>query len=109
MQAFNSICKSYGHDFTFVEGAGAAGGLGAGAMFFLNAQLKSGVETFFNLVDIESKIKRDWHYNTDIHNEIAQAIDDTIFMYATRKNINLDLEELDKLIEEIINIALMKY
>lgn len=59
--------------------------------------------------EIESKIKRDWHYNTDIHNEIAQAIDDTIFMYTTRKNINLDLEELDKLIEEIINIALMKY
>lgn len=59
--------------------------------------------------EIESKIKRDWHYNTDIHNEIAQAIDDTIFMYATRKNINLDLEEVDKLIEEIINIALMKY
>lgn len=59
--------------------------------------------------EIESKIKRDWHYNTDIHNEIAQAIDDTIFMYATRKNINLDLEELDKLIEEIINISLMKY
>ena len=59
--------------------------------------------------EIESKIKRDWHYNTDIHNEIAQVIDDTIFMYATRKNINLDLEELDKLIEEIINIALMKY
>ena len=59
--------------------------------------------------EIESKIKRDWHYNTDIHNEIAQAIDDTIFMYATRKNINLDLEELDKLIEEIINIALMEY
>lgn len=58
---------------------------------------------------IEGRIKRDWHYNTDIHNEIAQAIDDTIFMYATRKNINLDLEELDKLIEEIINIALMKY
>lgn len=59
--------------------------------------------------EIESKIKRDWHYNTDIHNEIAQAIDDTIFIYATKKNINLDLEELDKLIEEIINITLMKY
>lgn len=59
--------------------------------------------------EIESKIKRDWHYNTDIHNEIAQTIDNTIFMYATRKNISLDLEELDKLIEEIINIALMKY
>ncbi len=58
---------------------------------------------------IEGKIKRDWHYNTDIHNEIAQAIDNIIFMYATRKNIDLDFEELDNLIEEIINIALMKY
>ena len=59
--------------------------------------------------EIESKIKRDWHYNTDIHNEIAQAVDDTIFLYATKKGITLDIEELDKLIEEIINIALMKY
>ena len=59
--------------------------------------------------EIESKIKRDWHYNTDIHNEIAQVVDDTIFIYATKKGITLDIDELDKLIEEIINIALMKY
>ena len=59
--------------------------------------------------EIESKIKRDWHHNTDIHNEIAQAIDDTIFIYATNKSISIDIEELDKLIEEILNIALMKY
>ena len=59
--------------------------------------------------EIESKIKRDWHYNTDIHNEIAQSVDDTIFLYATKKGITLDIGELDKLIEEIINIALMKY
>ena len=75
-----------------------------------NANIEEIGEIALNIQrEIESKIKRDWHYNTDIHNEIAQAIDDTIFMYATRKNINLDLEELDKLIEEIINIALMKY
>lgn len=75
-----------------------------------NANIEEIGETALTIQrEIESKIKRDWHYNTDIHNEIAQAIDDTIFMYATRKNINLDLEELDKLIEEIINIALMKY
>ena len=57
LQAFNDICKSFGQDFTSVEGSGAAGGLGAGVKFFLNAQLRSGVETFFNLVDIEDKIK----------------------------------------------------
>lgn len=75
-----------------------------------NANIEEIGEIALNIQrEIESKIKRDWHYNTDIHNEIAQAIDDTIFIYATKKNINLDLEELDKLIEEIINIALMKY
>mgnify|MGYP002592930785 FL=1 len=75
-----------------------------------NANIEEIGEIALNIQrEIESKIKRDWHYNTDIHNEIAQAIDDTIFIYATKKNINLDLEELDKLIEEIINITLMKY
>lgn len=75
-----------------------------------NANIEEIGEIALNIQrEIESKIKRDWHYNTDIHNEIAQAIDDTIFIYATKKKINLDLEELDKLIEEIINIALMKY
>ena len=59
--------------------------------------------------EIESKIKRDWHYNIDIHNEIAQAIDNNIFMYAIEKGIILNVEELDILIEEIINIALIKY
>ena len=44
-----------------------------------------------------------------MHNEIAQVVDDTIFLYATKESIALDIEELDKLIEEIINIALMKY
>lgn len=58
---------------------------------------------------IETKIKRDWHYNIDIHNEIAQAVDDTIFIYITNKGISVDIEEIDKLIEEILNIALMRY
>lgn len=58
---------------------------------------------------IEEKIKRDWHDNKDIHNEIAQIIDGNIFMYATKNDIALDINELDKLIEEILNIALIKY
>lgn len=58
LKSFNSVCKSYGQDFASVEGAGAAGGLGAGTTFFLKAQLQSGIETFFNLVNIEDKIKR---------------------------------------------------
>ena len=59
--------------------------------------------------EIEDKIKIDWHNNKDIHNEIAQFIDDTIYMYKQRKQINLSNEEIDKIIEDIISVALMKY
>ena len=59
--------------------------------------------------EIESKIKVDWHNNKDIHNELAQYIEDTIYTYKSRKNIDLTFEEIDLIIEEIIGIALIKY
>ena len=59
--------------------------------------------------EIESKVKVDWHTNIDIHNELAQFIEDTIYTYKARKNIALSFEEIDLIIEEIINIALIKY
>jgi glycerate 2-kinase len=39
-----------------VPGAGAAGGLGAGLMAFLNAELKSGVEIVINAVQLEKRL-----------------------------------------------------
>lgn len=59
--------------------------------------------------EIESKIKVDWHNNKDIHNELAQFIEDTIYTYKARKNIDLTFDEIDLIIEEIISIALIKY
>ena len=59
--------------------------------------------------EIESKIKVDWHNNKDIHNELAQYIEDTIYTYKSRKNIDLSFDEIDLIIEEIIGIALIKY
>ena len=59
--------------------------------------------------EIESKIKVDWHNNKDIHNELAQFIEDTIYTYKARKNIDLSFDEIDLIIEEIISIALIKY
>ncbi|MEO1050835.1 MAG: glycerate kinase [Bacteroidota bacterium] len=41
-----------------VPGAGAAGGLGAGALIFLNAVLKSGVELVFYYTDFENQLKQ---------------------------------------------------
>ena len=39
------------------EGAGAAGGLGFGAMLFLNATLKSGIETLMDLTDFDKQVE----------------------------------------------------
>ncbi|WHH59050.1 glycerate kinase [Petroclostridium sp. X23] len=40
-------------DIKDVSGAGAAGGLGSGLMVFCNAQLKSGIETILDVVNID--------------------------------------------------------
>ena len=41
-------------DIAKIAGAGAAGGIGGGAMAFLNAQLKSGIQTFLEITDLAS-------------------------------------------------------
>jgi glycerate kinase len=46
-----------GKDIASVPGAGAAGGVGAGALWFLNAQLRSGVQTLIDLLGIQDKIQ----------------------------------------------------
>ena len=46
-----------GKDFSCGEGAGAAGGLGFALTAFLNAQLKSGIDTVLGLTCFEERIK----------------------------------------------------
>ncbi len=38
------VSKDLGHDISVITGGGAAGGLGAGAVCFLNAKMKSGID-----------------------------------------------------------------
>ncbi|WP_142784225.1 glycerate kinase [Changchengzhania lutea] len=53
--------KQFNMDVQSIKGAGAAGGMGAGALVFLNAELKSGIDLVKNLVDFDAKIKdADW-------------------------------------------------
>ncbi|KAJ50259.1 glycerate kinase [Clostridium tetanomorphum] len=52
----NIIKESLKKDIANVPGAGAAGGLGAGLMAFLNANLKSGVELVIKFTGLEEKI-----------------------------------------------------
>ena len=51
----------FGFEVHKLAGAGAAGGMGAGAITFLNAELSSGVELVKQLISFEEKIKgADW-------------------------------------------------
>ncbi|MCY6957190.1 glycerate kinase [Clostridium brassicae] len=53
----NVIKESLGKDIAKVPGAGAAGGLGAGLMAFLDAELKRGVDLVIQATDLEEKMK----------------------------------------------------
>ncbi len=58
LRHFSKIIKrDLGKTMANAPGAGAAGGMGAGALSFLNATLLPGCETIMQLIDFESKIK----------------------------------------------------
>lgn len=56
LRRFNDLCAAQGKDLSSVAGGGAAGGLGAGSIFFLGARLQGGAETFFDFTDMRGKI-----------------------------------------------------
>ena len=49
--------KQFDLDVQNIQGAGAAGGMGAGTSVFLNAELKSGIDLVKDLIDFDAKIK----------------------------------------------------
>ncbi|GLC88974.1 glycerate kinase family protein [Lysinibacillus piscis] len=53
----DSIKRQLNKDIIDVQGAGAAGGLGAGLMAFLNGTLKEGIQLVIDYVNLEEKIK----------------------------------------------------
>jgi glycerate kinase len=48
--------KTFGRSFAALHGAGAAGGLGAGAMAFLGAEMRPGFDLLAELIGLESEI-----------------------------------------------------
>ncbi len=54
----NIIQQETGKDISDVPGAGAAGGLGAGLMAFLDAELKPGFDIIKNIVNLDEYIKQ---------------------------------------------------
>lgn len=51
------VSRDVGKDIASIPGGGAAGGLGAGLVAFLNARLRPGVDIVFSAIDIERKIQ----------------------------------------------------
>ncbi|PFP31056.1 glycerate kinase [Bacillus sp. AFS073361] len=51
------IKKQLGEDIAQLDGAGAAGGLGAGLVAFLNAQLKKGIDLVIEYTGLEVQVK----------------------------------------------------
>ena len=51
------VKEKYGKEIDYIEGAGAAGGLGGGLLAFCNAELKSGIDAVLDIIDFEDQIK----------------------------------------------------
>ncbi|MDA2631656.1 type I restriction endonuclease subunit R [Bacillus cereus] len=58
---------------------------------------------------IKEHQKVDWHNNIEIHNRIAQNLDDLLFDFAEEHNTEIDYDTIDKIIEQIKAVALRRY
>lgn len=53
--------------------------------------------------------KVDWHNNTEVHNRIAQELDDLLYDFASDNGLDLDFDQIDKIIESVKTVALRRY
>ncbi|MEK4876020.1 type I restriction endonuclease subunit R [Bacillus sp. FSL W8-0102] len=58
---------------------------------------------------IQEHQKVDWHDNVEIHNRIAQELDDLLFDFKEKHNLDIDFDTIDKIIEQIKTVALRRY
>src|SRR5699024_2695713 len=70
----------------------------------LNAELALKIENI-----VHEYVKVDWHDNTDIHDKIAQEIDDLIYDYSKEYALELSFDEIDKIIDGVKKVALKRY
>lgn len=59
------------------------------------------------IIDKHSKV--DWHDNMEVHNRIAQEIDDLLYDFMKKNGIVLGYDQIDKIIENVKTVALRRY
>ncbi|MCR5006236.1 MAG: type I restriction endonuclease subunit R [Clostridiales bacterium] len=58
---------------------------------------------------IEKHDMVDWQTNKDIHNRIAQEIDDLFYELEKERGVQIDFDTVDKIIESVITVALRRF
>lgn len=58
---------------------------------------------------IEKHDTVDWQTNKDIHNRIAQEIDDLFYELEKERGVQIDFDTVDKIIESVITVALRRF
>lgn len=58
---------------------------------------------------IREYTKRDWHDNLEVHNRIAQELDDLLYDFSKEHQVDINLDQADKIIEQIKTVALRRY
>lgn len=58
---------------------------------------------------IRDYTKRDWHDNLEVHKRIEQEIDDLLYEFSKENNVEIDLETVDKIIDQIKTVARKRY
>lgn len=58
---------------------------------------------------IEKHDTVDWQTNKDIHNKIAQDIDDMFYELEKSRGFQIDFDTIDKIIENVITVALRRF
>lgn len=71
-------------------------------------------DDFSNLaLDIEKIIhanaKVDWHDNPEVHKKIEQEVDDLLFDFTAKHNVEFTIEQVDEIIESVKTVALRRF
>jgi len=58
---------------------------------------------------IKDNSKVDWHANVEVHNRIAQELDDLLYEFAKEHGLQLSYDQIDKIIESVKAVALRRF